>query len=76
MMEKLAVYLKSYPLATAHAYLSENDMQLTFAPLQKLYYGVARPLMPLFMRRWLQSRYTRGVKCETALHMGRFCGTA
>lgn len=63
-MEELAVYLKRYPGAPAHAYLSEEDMQLTFAPLQKLYYGVARPLMPLFMRRWLQSRYTRAVKCD------------
>ena len=63
-MEQLAVYLKRYPRAPAHAYLSENDMRLTFAPLQKLYYGVARPLMPLFMRRWLQSRYTRAVTCD------------
>ena len=63
-MEQLGIYLKNHPHPGAREYLSEDDLELSFSALQKIYYGVARPLMPLFMRHWLQTRYTRSITCR------------
>ena len=63
-MEQLGIYLKNHPHPGAREYLSEHDLELSFSALQKIYYGVARPLMPLFMRHWLQTRYTRSITCR------------
>jgi peptidoglycan/xylan/chitin deacetylase (PgdA/CDA1 family) len=65
-MKTLPIYLKQVSNPALHGYLSENDLQMRFSALHILYYGIARPLMPLFVRHWLQNRYVRGVKCRPA----------
>lgn len=38
-------------------YLSENNFSPQFSTVKKIYYNFARPVMPLFIRHWLQERY-------------------
>ena len=64
-VKQLDIYLKNHPHPGAREYLSEDDLELSFSPLQKVCYGLARPLMPLFIRHWLQTRYTRAITCRS-----------
>lgn len=38
-------------------FLSENNFFPQFSPLKKIYYNIVRPVMPLFIRHWLQEGY-------------------
>jgi peptidoglycan/xylan/chitin deacetylase (PgdA/CDA1 family) len=58
------IYLKNQPSSAVRRYLSEDEMQISFSPLQKFYYRVARPLTPLPVRQWLQRKYVRGITCK------------
>lgn len=64
-MEALPVYLKTYRHPSIHRYLSENDFEPRFSPLYKVYYRIARPVMPLCLRQWLQSLYRENTRCHT-----------
>jgi len=59
------VYLKNHRHAGAHAYLSEDDLEIRFSALHKLYYRVARPVIPLPLRHWLQRRYAERIRCRS-----------
>jgi peptidoglycan/xylan/chitin deacetylase (PgdA/CDA1 family) len=63
-VSSLDIYLKGYRQTRARSYLSENDLQVKFSALKKVYYGVARPVLPLVIRHWLQGQYTRRVDCH------------
>lgn len=45
------------PSSTLISYLSENNFSPRFSSLKKIYYNYARPIMPLFIRHFLQERY-------------------
>ena len=64
-MDAIEIYLKNHPCAESRAYLSEDELEISFSPLHKLYYGLARPFIPLGMRHWLQRRYASGIKQPT-----------
>jgi peptidoglycan/xylan/chitin deacetylase (PgdA/CDA1 family) len=59
----LDIYLKGYPHPAARKYLSEGDLEMKFSALQKLYYRVARPLLPIPIRQWLQGHYAGAKRC-------------
>lgn len=60
----LHIYLKGYPHVDSRAYLSENDFEMKFSALQKFYYRVARPWLPIPVRQWLQGRYATDKECR------------
>lgn len=64
----LPIFLKGYDCPALgpalRAYLSENDFEVRFSPLHKAYYRIARPVIPLLLRQWLQSRYRENTKCH------------
>lgn len=60
-MKTLPIYLKGYPSLDSRAYLSENDLEVEFSLLHKIYYGLARPVLPIPVRQWFQNRYMRRV---------------
>lgn len=45
-------------------YLSENNFETQFSLFHKVYYKIARPMMPLFVRHYFQNRYTKKIKCN------------
>ena len=61
-MGGIDIFVKNHPHPGSRAYLSEDEFQISFSLLKKFYYGLARPLMPLGVRRWLQRRYAMGIK--------------
>lgn len=63
-MKDIPIYFKGLALDGVRSYLSENNLELRFSPLQKGYYRLARPVIPLFLRQWLQSRYARRRECR------------
>jgi peptidoglycan/xylan/chitin deacetylase (PgdA/CDA1 family) len=63
-VEDLDIYLKRYRSPETRPYLSENNFQANFSLLKRIYYGVARPWLPLPIRHWLQERYTRAIDCK------------
>lgn len=64
-MDKLPIYLKGNFRSRPGAYLTEDGFQLDFSVIQKIYYRVARPCMPVVLRQWLQKRYTDHVEHRT-----------
>ena len=63
-MDRIDIGLKNHPSASARAYLSEDDLQVRFSVLQRFYYLVARPMIPLRARHWLQRRYAGRIECR------------
>ncbi|MDA3885156.1 MAG: polysaccharide deacetylase family protein [Candidatus Delongbacteria bacterium] len=45
-------------------FLTENDFDNSFSIFKKAYYNFARPVMPLFIRHWLQDRVSRKVELK------------
>ena len=43
-------------------FLLEKSFNLDFSTFKRLYYSFARPLLPLFIRHFLQNRYTRKIE--------------
>jgi peptidoglycan/xylan/chitin deacetylase (PgdA/CDA1 family) len=60
----LPIYLKGYAHPESRRYLSENDFAMQFSTVQKIYYRVVRPFLPIRIRQWLQGRYTRAIECR------------
>ncbi len=63
-MDGIDIYLKNQLSPASRGYLSEGELQISFSPLHKFYYQVARPLAPLRLRQWLQRKYAQGIKCN------------
>lgn len=59
----LPIYLKGYQNPEFRPYLSENDYRMRFSLVQKTYYRLARPLLPVRVRQWLQGRYGHRKQC-------------
>lgn len=49
--------LKENNFSGIQNYLSENNFSVQFSPIKKIYYNFARPVMPLFIRHFLQGIY-------------------
>ncbi len=45
-------------------YLSENDFHPNFSFVRRLYYRLARPVLPLRSRQWLQLQHAKNVSCR------------
>jgi len=71
-MDAIEIYLKNYPCAESRRYLSEDELRISFSWLHKFYYGVARPLIPLVMRHWLQRRYASRIRERANFIWGDF----
>lgn len=63
-VSSLPIYLKGYTSSPLRAYLSENEFESKFSALNKFYYRFGRPILPLLVRHWLQSRYAQRVHCH------------
>jgi peptidoglycan/xylan/chitin deacetylase (PgdA/CDA1 family) len=63
-VDEIDICLKNHPCREARAYLSEDDFQARFSPLHKLYYLLARPVIPLGVRHWLQRTYANRIQCR------------
>jgi len=63
-MADLPVYLKKQAATSLRTYLTENDFRLKFSLVDKLYYRLARPVLPLAIRHWLQKRHASRVTCR------------
>ena len=63
-MDGIDIYLQNQPSPAVRTYLSEDDLQMRFSPIHKLYYRVVRPVTPLRLRHWLQRRYAQSVECK------------
>jgi peptidoglycan/xylan/chitin deacetylase (PgdA/CDA1 family) len=60
----LDIYLKGCDAPQARAFLSEDDLETVFSPLQKIYYSAVRPIMPLFARHLLQEKWNEKKECR------------
>ena len=45
-------------------YLSENGFGLKFSFKKRFYYNVLRPVVPLFLRHWIQEFYNSKINCH------------
>lgn len=66
MTENIKVYLPGIPTnKKTEDYLTENDFELRFSLFNKLYYRVVRPLLPGYLKHWLQNQYTKNIHCNS-----------
>jgi len=50
--------------STMELFLSENNFQLRFSTMKKIYYNIMRPVMPLFLRHYLQEKYNNKISIK------------
>ncbi|MCK4662433.1 MAG: polysaccharide deacetylase family protein [Bacteroidales bacterium] len=56
------VRLKYFTENKIKHFLIESDFNLEFNKFKRFYYSFARPLLPLFVRHYLQNRYTKNIQ--------------
>jgi peptidoglycan/xylan/chitin deacetylase (PgdA/CDA1 family) len=59
----LNIFLRRCDHPSVRQYLSENNLELQFSFLKRIYYDLARPVLPSPLRRELQRRYSSKIKC-------------